>query len=271
MATILVLAHERDGFHARPFLLKGFFSHWIEAGHFVVVHTGTRDLPSTDVAILHVDLTVVPPEYLAALNGHPVVVNGATATISKRTYSQLLVGRDDGYTGPVIVKTDANAGGQPEVLHARAGAAPGAQASLPVPLLRGRYPIYRSAASVPEHVWRDPRLVVERFVPERDPRGYALRVYTFFGDRERATRVVGRHPVVKGQDIVERIQVSVPDELRQWRRRLGFDYGKFDYVVHEGRPILLDANRTPTIPGNLAPQIHAGMKDLADGIDSFLR
>ena len=29
------------------------------------------------------------------------------------------------------------------------------------------------------------------------------------------------------------------------RRDLGFDYGKFDYVIHEGRAILLDANSTP--------------------------
>ena len=28
------------------------------------------------------------------------------------------------------------------------------------------------------------------------------------------------------------------------REQMGFDYGKFDYVIHEGKPILLDANKT---------------------------
>ena len=37
----------------------------------------------------------------------------------------------------------------------------------------------------------------------------------------------------------------VPEELRQTRRQLGFDYGKFDYGVVNGEVVLYDANRTP--------------------------
>ena len=92
----------------------------------------------------------------------------------------------------------------------------------------------------------------------------------FFGDRERCNRVVGRHPVVKASDALERVPVDVPDEIRAFRRRLGFDYGKFDFVINEGRPVLLDVNRTPVVPENLGEAMRAGMANLAPGIEGFL-
>ena len=39
----------------------------------------------------------------------------------------------------------------------------------------------------------------------------------------------------------------ITDELRAWRERLRFDFGKFDYVYHGERFVLLDVNRTPVI------------------------
>jgi len=44
----------------------------------------------------------------------------------------------------------------------------------------------------------------------------------------------------------ERLAISVPEELHAMWARLGFDFGKFDYVVRDGQIVLLDANRTPT-------------------------
>ncbi len=40
---------------------------------------------------------------------------------------------------------------------------------------------------------------------------------------------------------------STPDAIRGLRRRLGIDYGKLDYVVHDGEVVLLDVNRTPAV------------------------
>ena len=40
--------------------------------------------------------------------------------------------------------------------------------------------------------------------------------------------------------------VPVPEALHTLRARLGIDYGKLDYVIHEGQVQLLDVNRTPT-------------------------
>ena len=56
------------------------------------------------------------------------------------------------------------------------------------------------------------------------------------------------------------------------RARLGFDYGKFDYVKHEGRYYLLDANRTPGAPESFVndASVRASLDRLAGGIEAFL-
>ena len=171
MATILLVAHEDDLFSSSHYLVRGLFPYWIEAGHEVLVREGTADLPRADVAILHVDLTVVPLAYLEALRGFPAVINGATGDVSKRSFSQHLVVPGDGYGGPVIVKTDLNCGGQPEAFQAQVALRKGRKLAPPVRFMRGRYPVFDSPAQVPAGVWRDPDLVVEKFLPERDERG----------------------------------------------------------------------------------------------------
>jgi len=112
--------------------------------------------------------------------------------------------------------------------------------------------------------------VVERFLPEQDARGFWLRAWVFFGDRERCTRYCGTLPIVKSAEIIAREPVPVPDELRAERERLGFDYGKFDFVVRDGRAILFDANRTPSAPP-LSPEMDASNARLAGGLDALLR
>ena len=61
----------------------------------------------------------------------------------------------------------------------------------------------------------------------------------------------------------------MPGEVLDVRRRLGLDYGKIDYVIHEGQVVILDVNRTPAQPD--APATTAQVvSDLADGIWSLL-
>jgi hypothetical protein len=239
----------------------------------VLVQEGPARAPKVDLAILHVDVTVVAPEYAEALGDTPVVVNGATLDIGKRTFSQNLVGPFDAYAGPVIVKTNANAGGIPEWAHETVARERGVPASGPPSRhITGRYPIFPSLAHVPLALRMDPELVIEKFLPERDPRGYACRHYLFFGDRERCSRVVGPNPVVKGAAVFERTLVEVPDAIRAWRRKLGFDYGKLDFVMYVGEPVLIDVNRTPTLPrGDLGPAIRQGLDEMAKGIEALLR
>lgn len=270
MAAILVLVHPSDLFRNRHFMVTGLFDHWIAAGHRVLVHEGATGLPDADVALLHVDTTLVPDAYVEALRRYKVALNVGTGDISKRRISEQLVGPDDPYDGPVIVKTNANAGGVPEWLHEEVARASGRRTGPAVQPMLTRYPVFASNAEVPDAMRRDPALVVERFMPERDERGYYTRHWIFFGEAERCTRVLGAEPVVKGADMLERIAVPVPDELRAWRRRLGFDYGKFDFVIHEGKPVLLDVNRTPTAPAKLSDALRAGNAALAKGLDALL-
>jgi len=126
--------------------------------------------------------------------------------------------------------------------------------------------LFDRAGDVPDHVWRDPQLVVEKFMPERDPRGFALRTWCFMGKRETCSRCISADPVVKGSSIIARELVDVPDELRGMRTRLGFDYGKFDFVLHDGRTVLFDANFTPTVPENLTEELTLSAKELALGL-----
>jgi len=271
MATILVLVHADEQFWSRHYLIEQLFPYWSAAGHRVLVHEGPATPPPADVAILHVDLSVVPPAYPEALRRYPVVLNARTGDIRKRTISRQLVRRDDGWRGPVVVKTDLNCAGAPEWRLQQMAAAAGVRVARPLRPPTGDYEIFDRVADVPPAVWDDDDLVVERFLAERDERGYYGRFWTFFGDRGYCSRVLGRRPLVKGQDTIERVLVEVPDEIRALRREFGFDYGKFDFTVHDGRPVLLDVNRTPSFPANpnLSGAIRAGLAELAKGIDAF--
>ncbi|HZC79491.1 MAG TPA: hypothetical protein VE258_17175, partial [Ktedonobacterales bacterium] len=113
---------------------------------------------------------------------------------------------------------------------------------------------------------------VERFLPERNARGdYFSRHWVFFGDRDRSLRLRSRVPIIKSGDALEREEIPVPDELRAWRERLGFDFGKFDYVRHGGRFVLLDVNRTPSLPAYADAEVAVAQDHLAQGLESMLR
>jgi hypothetical protein len=166
----------------------------------------------------------------------------------------------------VIVKTELNARGAPEFYHNEVAALRGKPAPHPQVMSLRDYVLFDRAGDVPEQIWRDPQLVVEKFMPERDPRGFALRTWCFMGKRETCSCCISADPVVKGADVIAREMVAVPDELREVRTRLGFEYGKFDFVLHEGRPVLFDANFTPTVPENLSEELSLSAKELARGL-----
>lgn len=273
MARIVLITHVYDNFRDRDFLLRNLAAHWLDAGHDVSLVEGLGHWPDGDVAIMHIDLSVVPRAYTEAASRYPLVVNGAAVDMRKRLVSRYLVARNDGWTGPVIVKTDLNFSGIPEQQAAdrfrRDGKAPDLPPG-PIVSTTRPYPIFNSPAEVPAAVWDNPGLIVERFLPERDDRGYWARAWVFFGDRERCTRYRGTHPIVKSATIVASEPAPVPDALRAERERLGFDYGKFDFVVRDGQAILLDANRTPSAPPP-NPEIEASNARLAGGLESLLR
>jgi len=270
MAQIVVVTHRYDNFAAGFYMLRGLIQHWRAWGHSVRVVAGVPRRSFGDLAIMHVDCSIVPREYLDLVPRYPVVVNGAQRDNRKRRISRNLVRPNDGWEGPVIVKSDLNFGGIPEWRQNNAAIRMGQPPPHRVRRTSKAYTIYRAPSEVPDEIWTRSDLVVERFLAEQDEHGYWLRNWVFFGDRERCNRNCSPYPIVKGADVFRREPAPVPDEMRAERERLGFDYGKFDFVVHHGRPILLDANRTPGTAPNLAAVFAQGAGDLALGLNHFL-
>ena len=277
---LVVLTHSHQGLHENAGIARLAADFWRPAGWEVVVQQGLRDPPDADVAVLHVDLTVVPEPYLALAARYPVCINGRVADISKRRVSRDLVARDDAYEGPVIVKTDRNIGGKRE--RELALALGGWKARLTERIVRrlppswtGRlkddlYLPFERKAQVPSWVWREPSLVVERFMAQREGELYALNQWQFLGDSGCVLTYFSDRPMVKYMNQVKQLPLHdrVPEEIRARRAELGFDYGKLDFLVTPEGGKLLDANRTPWTP---RPPSDPRMITMAKGLASFLK
>jgi hypothetical protein len=276
MRHIAIITHEHDGFATTNYFLRGVSEAWQESGIKVTVLQGLGKRVNADLGILHVDLTVVPPEYLEFMRQYPLTLNAGVADISKRRISRSLVSRGDGYDGPVIVKTDLNYGGRREsdiakksgslkrYIHAVRRRLPwswGAQMGI------WDYRIFESATEVPLPVWFNSSLIVERFLPERRDGFYCTRSWTFLGDAERNMLIYAKQPIIKLKVAVRTETVEVPEELRRMRAELGFDFGKFDYAVVDGRVVLYDANKTPAV--GAFDDKRAWLKEMAEGSNLF--
>jgi hypothetical protein len=286
---LIIITHTADRFLARATLAGHLIPRWRAMGLDVEVVTERDPFVPGDVALLHVDLSVIPDECRAIAQRYARVVNGAVLDIRKRRFSSHLVTGSDAGSGAVIVKTDRNHCGWPEFmmrfkrsLAARALSACAGERNALSWLARAEglrpwrfrrllpdYPVYPDAASIPHGVWNNSELVVERFQSERQGADYVCRHWLFFGDQEICRKTTAADPMVKLAGPPPRLHEPVPDALRQIRRGLGFDYGKFDYGVIDGEVILYDTNRTPGASRD--PNAHAETLDLlANGIRAFV-
>jgi hypothetical protein len=225
--------------------------HWERRG--VRVTSGPAALLSADLGIVHVNRTRVPEELLPRNPAGRPLLNERVRDISKTLFSTLRLAPGDAWSGPVIVKANRNYFGAPE----ERGRIPGrierarhrlAERSwkLARRLPAMRYPILDGIDAVPRWVWRDRDLIVERFVPEREGDLFCVRGWVFFGSQSYAYRLFSEDPLVKtGSRMRHEFLDETHAELEAVRKQHGFDFGKFDYVVADGRPILLDANKTP--------------------------
>lgn len=280
-----VAAHRRSGVlnaisiaHLSPtvedyYVLSALRRIWELRG--LKISVGTRFHDDADLFLLHHDRTKLDANTLPTAPAGARVVNGEILDISKRRISSLALRRDDAWGGAVIVKTNLNHFGVPEgaarsetllsSLHERlAKLSWRAARKLPERF----YPILESIADVPVWVWRDESLLVEKFLPERTEDGlYCVRGWVFLGDKGYGYRVFSTHPLVKTGTMVRHDYLEeTPRELVEIRERMKFDFGKFDYVQHDGNAILLDANKTPTYAGKGdSPRLRL----LAEGIDAF--
>lgn len=261
-----MLTHRSEPFEQVPYYLRGIAEVWKEKGLEVCVCHGPSQAVEAEVAVLHVDLTEIPAEYRAMAARYPVCLNRHTSDISKRALSRHLVHLGAGYDGPVIVKADRNCGGAKEAEMAlRTQASQGASAPF------HDYQVFNSPELVPPPVWHDRDLVVEKFLPEMQGELYSLRLWYFLGHREFGARNLSKSPIVKSASTLRREPLDdVPDELRELRVELGFDFGKFDYAIVEGQVVLYDANRTPCTGAGVMAKSQERYRNLAEGIWEYL-
>jgi len=275
--AIIVL---RNGELGDDYLLGRIASCWRESGMQVHLLRGPEATVQADLAILHVDLTAIPGDYLDLACRFPRTLNSRVTDISKRRISRNIVYPGDGYDGPVIVKTNRNCGGIPErrMFGRRTGlrgAIHGLRRRLPWAmrneLRTGEYRLFTAVRDVPRLVWLNSSFVVERFLPEVRDGYYCLRTWVFFGAQESNSLSYASEPIVKSSNVVRRELIpEVPDELREIRRSLGFDFGKFDYSIVDGRVVLYDTNRTPSIGSLSREQFLPQARHLAAGLSSFI-
>jgi hypothetical protein len=252
--SIAILCHEaaRSGYQGR-FVIHDLADIWREWGFEVRFMYGTSDAIPADILFVHVDLSVVPEEYIEFASTYPVTINAGIRDIRKSVVSPNLISDKDAWAGPVVVKSDFNFGGAPERRVENGGrwALWRMQAKFDRLFRRlgfkgGRdeYEIYDTLSAVPESRLRNDKLVVEKFRPQLIDGLYHLQIYQFLGNHWVCTRLRSKDPIVKSRNAVTAEAIEPHEDIEQWRKSLKMDFGKLDYVVVDGEAILLDVNKT---------------------------
>ena len=260
--TIAVLFHESTPpSKFRDYRVWHCAQFWRQWGIEVRFVQGPNADVDAELLIPHIDLSVIPDEYLPLLDRAKMVMNRHLIDIRKTTISRNLVTPEDDYDGPVIVKTNLNYAGLPEkhisgkptlgqrvgqVLHRFAETGSLSKLAYASTLDPRGYPVYPSKDRLPRGVFTNPDLVVERFMPEMEGDSYCVRLHFCLGSGDVAIRVRSSYPVIKGANSRDPEFIPVDESIVAARREMGLDFGKLDYVLHDGKAVLLDVNKTPT-------------------------
>jgi hypothetical protein len=255
---IAIIFHENDKGRAQYYSITRLAEIWQERGIDTVFVFGTKRFVPADLAILHVDLSVVPDRYIEFAQEYPIVLNGKVKDIRKSSFSDHIVHPGDDYEGKIIVKSDLNHAGKPERrmhpllvpkmfqrLWRRAASSrlPGGSERLNFDSPKD-YLILEHLRLVPEKWFERKDIVIEKFLPELDHGHYLTRSYYFLGDSNQCVLWRSTDPIVKRSSATSMELVDVHQEIAELRRKFHFDYGKFDYVIHENVPVLVDINKT---------------------------
>ncbi len=289
---IVIIQHQND--HAGEsgvYFIEMIARCWREAGHHVVFLNGVQENIRADLALLHVNLSVVPREYVEYAKQFPIVLNEKITDIRKRTISRQLVSRDEDYDGPVIVKTDLNCAGLPEA-NIYKMAVPKRRSvmrfwrffvrkarNLAIKLqmvesgtnrlvqteYRETFQIFKNKNRVPKYIWSDKNWIVEKFMPEMGNSKFVVRNAYFLGGKMIGYKNYSADPVVKDEEEAGSEVVSIPNEIVQFQNEIGLDYGKIDYVIHDGNPVILDV--TKTMGGAFGVD---AATILADGLEDYM-
>lgn len=287
---IIVIQHENDYTgEAGIYFIQMIAKFWRKSGHKVTFVNGLQENVEADLALLHVNLSVVPQDYIEYAKQFPIALNLDVTDIRKRKISRQLVNENDDYNGPVILKTDLNSAGIPEEkiydwprpnpssLHQywRFFIRRGRNLAIKLNLLdehsqrfvktryRESFRIYKSKNRVPNEVWKNKDWVVEKYSPEVEDGIYVTRNAYFLGNKIVCFKNVSEDPIVKDHANGEIIDIH--ESVSKYRDEIGLDYGKIDYVLKDGDPVILDI--TKTVGGYEDPEF---AEMIAPGIESYI-
>lgn len=239
---IAILHHVKDKRNkVKKYAIGWLAKFWEDDGHVVIHLFGTNRQVPADLLILHIDLSVVPDDYIVFAQMYPIALNINVKDIRKRTFSHHLLDPEDPWDGPVIIKSNLNHAGLPEIKRKLIGSDAGLHHSFGSPL---DYPVYRHLRDVPSEYFFNPDVVVQKFLPEYQNGLFHVRLYQFLGDAYTCNRISSRYPIVRVESRITSVPVKLHPEVEELRHRMGFDYGKIDYVVTDNGVFILDLNKT---------------------------
>jgi len=256
---------------------------WRKSGLNVVYIFGVEKHVAADIIIVHVDFSVVPDEYLNYAANYPVALNGQLKNICKSVFSKGKLEHNSDWPGKVIVKSDFNHAGIQEQIHGKTLKKPLVdlywRGISKIQRIMGRkplfsdpydYKIFDRVDMVPTHWFQSSNTIVEKFLPEIENNLYHIRMFQVLGDHWICERLASPNPIVKGGNCVKVEIVEPAREVFEWCRELKLDYGKLDYVINDGKAVLLDVNKTVGATGLINKKENDRKRQyLSEGIFSY--
>jgi hypothetical protein len=278
---IAIIFHEQDRKRPGSYAVISLAHFWKAEGIDPFFVFGTKKVLPADLALVHVNLSVVPDEYLEYARDYPYALNGKVRDIRKSSFSKNRVRPDDLYEGRVIVKSNLNYAGKPErrtsgnpsvwsrFVRKLASQDPADTRQQPCFTSPLDYLIFDHRDLVPAEWFERTDIIVEKFLPEIRNGSYCIRNYYFLGDRGICVMKMGVHPIVNSATTTRIERVQVHPDILSLQKTHHFDYGKFDYTLQENVPVFLDMNKTPGIGHGSCPVDPLLHREWAAGIFSY--
>lgn len=211
---------------------------------------GTGYFEPADAVFVHVDRSVVPAKMVRFARRFPEQINLNACDIRKRAFADGLLEPGDVYPAPVIVKSDLNYGGAPELAsrslltrltHRIARLATRTPRRLIAQ--KSDYRIFPALSDVPADYFT-PDNIVQKLMLEKDGAKNVLREYIFLKSLHYENVEHSLSEIITEDEHISCLPFTPHPRLISLRRRLKLDYGKIDYVMVDGEPFIFDANKT---------------------------
>ena len=230
-------------------------SYWLEFGAKIVYyHDVDQPIPNADLWIQHLDSSVVPNKYRKVMNKLPNVVNGKLLDIRKNAFSEQRISDfSTSYNGQIIVKSNDNCGGYPELSESRYNQKKSIYRKIKRILTKkattkppfAEYKLYESLQDVPRQFFNSEQVIIEKFIPQRDGDYYVLYMTYIFLEQHITFKIKSYLPIMKWDDHVTWEYATTQPDILDWARQHHVEYGKIDYVYADNQLIVYDINKTP--------------------------